>query len=140
MADSPAQSIYKSRRSVKASLEDFKLIKIVGKGTFGKVFQCLHISTGKIYAMKSIRKDVVLENDSMQSLALEKEILYEIDHPFIVSMDYVFQNQFRIFFLMDFIEGGELFRHLVKVKRFEENKAQFMIAQIAIALGHLHSK
>jgi hypothetical protein len=42
--------------------------------------------------MKSIRKDVVLENDSMQSLALEKEILYEVDHPFIVSMDYVFQN------------------------------------------------
>ena len=78
--------------------------------------------------MKSIRKDVVLENDSMQSLALEKEILYEIDHPFIVSMDYVFQNQFRIFFLMDFIEGGELFRHLVKVKRFEEEKACFMIA------------
>lgn len=90
--------------------------------------------------MKSIRKDVVLENDSLQSLALEKEILYDIDHPFIVSMDYVFQNQFRIFFLMDFIEGGELFRHLVKVKRFEENKACFMIAQIAIALGHLHEK
>jgi len=90
--------------------------------------------------MKSIRKDVVLENDSIQSLSLEKEILYEIDHPFIVSMDYVFQNQFRIFFLMDFIEGGELFRHLVKVKRFEEEKARFMIAQIAIALGHLHAK
>ena len=75
-----------------ASLEDFKLIKIVGKGTFGKVFQCQHIKTKKIYAMKCIRKDVVLENDSMQSLELEKEILYEIDHPFIVSMDYVFQN------------------------------------------------
>jgi len=110
----------------------------VGKGTFGKVFQCQHSKTGKIYAMKSIRKDVVLENDSIQSLSLEREILYEIDHPFIVSMDYVFQNQFRIFFLMDFIEGGELFRHLVKVKRFEEEKARFMIAQIAIALGHLH--
>jgi len=78
--------------------------------------------------MKCIRKDVVLDNEAMQSLELEKEILYEIDHPFIVSMDYVFQNQFRIFFLMDFIEGGELFRHLVKVRRFEEEKARFMIA------------
>jgi serum/glucocorticoid-regulated kinase 2 len=90
--------------------------------------------------MKCIRKDVVLENDSMQSLILEKEILYNIDHPFIVSMDYVFQNDSRIFFLMDFIEGGELFRHLVKIRRFPEEQAQFMIAQVIIALGHLHEK
>jgi serine/threonine protein kinase len=55
-------------------------------------------------------------------------------------MDYVFQNEFRIYFLMKFIKGGELFRHLNKVKRFTEEQARFMIAQIAIALGHLHSK
>ena len=76
----------------------------------------------------------------MESLKLEKEILYNIEHPFIVSMHYVFQNQFRIFFIMDFIEGGELFRHLVNVRRFKEEQARFMIAQVAIALGHLHEK
>jgi len=65
-------------------------MKIVGKGTFGKVFQVEHTKSKKIYAMKCIRKDVVLENDSMQSLKLEKEILYNIEHPFIVGMDYVF--------------------------------------------------
>jgi serum/glucocorticoid-regulated kinase 2 len=90
--------------------------------------------------MKCIRKDTVLENDSIESLKLEKEILYNIEHPFIVGMDYVFQNKERIFFLMDFIEGGELFRHLVKIRRFPEEQARFMIAQVAIALGHLHSK
>jgi|TARA_B110000285_G_C15097046_1_gene602663 serine/threonine protein kinase len=78
--------------------------------------------------MKCIRKDVVLENDQMDSLKLEKEILYNIEHPFIVGMDYVFENQERIFFLMDFIEGGELFRHLVKVRRFANDQARFMIA------------
>ena len=87
------------------------------------MFQCINKKTKKVYAMKCIRKDVVLENDSMQSLILEKEILYNIDHPFIVSMDYVFQNDSRIFFLMDFIEGGELFRHLVKIRRFPEDQA-----------------
>mmetsp|Transcript_18128 Transcript_18128/g.30968 ORF Transcript_18128/g.30968 Transcript_18128/m.30968 type:complete len:283 (-) Transcript_18128:42-890(-) len=76
----------------------------------------------------------------MESLKLEKEILYNITHPFIVSMHFVFQNQFRIFFIMDFIEGGELFRHLVNVRRFPEEQARFMIAQVAIALGHLHEK
>jgi len=78
--------------------------------------------------MKCIRKDVVLENEQMESLKLEKEILYNINHPFIVSMEYVFQDSVRIFFLMDFIEGGELFRHLVKVRRFQEEQARFMIA------------
>jgi serine/threonine protein kinase len=90
--------------------------------------------------MKCIRKDVVLENEQMDSLKLEKDILYNIDHPFIVGMEYVFQNSVRIFFLMDFIEGGELFRHLVKVRRFPEEQARFMIAQVAIALGHLHEQ
>jgi serine/threonine protein kinase len=78
--------------------------------------------------MKCIRKDVVLENESISSLKLEKEILYNIEHPFLVGMDYVFQNKARIFFIMEFIEGGELFRHLVKNKRFPENQARMMIA------------
>lgn len=68
--------------------------------------------------MKCIRKDVILKNENMESLELEKEILQDVDHPFIVGMDYVFSDEFRIYFLMDFIEGGELFRHLVKVRRF----------------------
>jgi len=74
--------------------------------------------TRKTYAMKCIRKDVILKNENMESLELEKEILQDVDHPFIVGMDYVFSDEFRIYFLMDFIEGGELFRHLVKVRRF----------------------
>ncbi len=53
-------------------------------------------------------------------------------------MDYVFQNEFRIYFIMDFIKGGELFRHLNRMKRFSEEQARFLIAQIALALGHLH--
>ena len=71
--------------------------------------------------MKCIRKDVILKNENMDSLKLEKEILYEVNHPFIVGMDYVFSDETRIYFLMDFVEGGELFRHLVKVRRFSHH-------------------
>ncbi len=53
-------------------------------------------------------------------------------------MDFVFQNEFRIYFIMDFIKGGELFRHLNRMKRFSEEEARFLITQIALALGHLH--
>jgi serine/threonine protein kinase len=55
-------------------------------------------------------------------------------------MEYVFQNEFRIYFLMKFVKGGELFRHLVTVKRFPEDQAKFFAAQVAMALAHLHSK
>lgn len=55
-------------------------------------------------------------------------------------MEYVFQNEFRIYFLMHFVKGGELFRHLVQVKRFQEEQAKFFAAQVALALAHLHSK
>ena len=73
-----------------AELEDFKIVKMVGKGTFGKVFLVQHSINKKFYAMKTIRKDVILESENFDSLKLEKEILYNIRHPFIVSMDYVF--------------------------------------------------
>jgi hypothetical protein len=65
IADFPSQMVFKKHNKAEASLEDFRLLKIVGKGTFGKVYQCQHIPTGKIFAMKCIRKDVVLENDSI---------------------------------------------------------------------------
>lgn len=128
----------KDEKNVK--LQDFIIMKMVGKGTFGKVFLVQHMMTRKLYAMKCIRKDIVIDNEQFENIKLEKDILYTIDHPFIVNMDYVFQNEYRIYFLMKFIKGGELFRHLNKVKRFTEDQARFMIAQIAIALGHLHSK
>ena len=112
---------YQKKGAVAAKLEDFMMLKIVGKGTFGKVFKVQHNVSKKIYAMKCIRKDVILKNENMDSLKLEKEILYEMNHPFIVGMDYVFSDEARIYFLMDFVEGGELFRHLVKVRRFSHH-------------------
>lgn len=71
-------------------LQDFEIKKIIGKGAFGKVFLVQHKLTQAIYAMKTIRKDVVLEQDFFSNLKLEKDILYNVEHPFIVSMDYVF--------------------------------------------------
>ena len=71
---------------------------------------------------------------------MEKEILLRADHPFLVGMDYVFQTDQKIFFVMRFIRGGELFMHLSKVRRFDEARAKFYAAQIALAIGYLHQK
>lgn len=77
---------------------------MIGKGTFGKVFLVENKITGNIYAMKCIRKDTVIDNEQFDNIKLEKDILFNIEHPFIVGMDYVFQNEYRIYFLMKFIK------------------------------------
>jgi len=79
-----------SRDKKEANLKDFKIKKMIGKGTFGKVFLVERTATGELYAMKCIRKDIILENEQMENIQLEKDILYAIDHPFLVNMEFVF--------------------------------------------------
>jgi serine/threonine protein kinase len=122
------------------------LIKVIGKGSFGKVFLVEDVKNGNVHAMKSIRKDVIIDLEQIESTKLEKEILMQLEHTFIISMDYVFQTDVRIYFLMKFakyhyffnIRGGELFKHLCDTKRFEEDRVKFYAAQVVLALGHLH--
>ena len=85
------------------------MISSVGKGTFGKVFLIYLPQNRKFYAMKSMRKDVILDKNSVENINLERLIMLQLDHPFIVSMHYVFQRTYRIYFVMDYVDGGELF-------------------------------
>ena len=75
--------------------------------------------------MKSIRKDVVIEHDSLESLKVEKMILLQVSHPFIISMEHVFAKATRIYFVMAFVQGGELFKHLSEERRFKESSTKF---------------
>ena len=74
-----------------------------GRGTFGKVYLVQNQLNNKTYAMKSIRKDVILEHDSLESLKVEKLILLQVKHPFVISMEAVFAKDARIYFIMPFI-------------------------------------
>jgi len=73
-----------------AKLEDFVMKKMIGKGSFGKVFLVENVHDKRLYAMKCIRKDVILEHDQLENIRLEKDILNTINHPFLVNMEYVF--------------------------------------------------
>lgn len=102
---SDSQMIFQRRTTeVRVAFEDFVMINIIGKGTFGKVYLVQNKHTEQLYAMKSIRKDIVIEHDSLENLHLEKQILNQVNHPFIISMDFVFIKDFRIYFIMDFIQ------------------------------------
>jgi hypothetical protein len=123
-----ASQVWRRDTLIEASLEDFELLSIIGHGTFGKVYLVRQRRNKKLFAMKCIRKDIVIEHESLDSLAVEKLILLQVNHPFIIGMDYVFQKPFRIYFIMDFIQGGELFKHLSDCHRFAEEKAKFYAA------------
>ena len=74
------------------NLNDFEIKKVIGRGSFGKVFLVQKIGDNEVYAMKSLRKDVIIEYDQVESTKLEKDILLKADHPFLVGMSYVFQT------------------------------------------------
>ena len=111
---------------------------VLGRGTFGKVFLAELPGKNQKYAIKSIRKDILIQMDQVDSTILEKEIMFECDHPFLVGMDYVFQNDMRLYFVMPFVQGGELYQVYQKEKRFNEETVLFYAAQIIEAIGYLH--
>lgn len=94
------------------TLQDFKVLKFIAKGTFGSVFLAYLSSQDTYFAIKCIKKENLLEGDMVENARLEKLIMLEVEHPFIVKMHYVFQKSYRIYFVMDYINSGELFNHI----------------------------
>ena len=129
---------YDEVNNYEPKLEDFKIIKVIDKGSFGKVFLVENKLNGKFYAMKRIRKDVLIEKKQIENTQNEKKILLDLDHPFLLGMSYVIQNDLRIYFFLDFIEGGNLYQNLFKVKRFKEHQVKFFAAQLVLAFAFMH--
>ena len=133
-------TIFSRHKTIKiVGLDDFQIMKVLGRGSFGKVCLVQYKETKEYYAMKSLKKDVLLDNDQVESTILEKKILQTLDHPFLVGMVFCFQTEERIYFIMPFIRGGELFQHLRTEKFFKEDKVRFYAATIGMALDYLHN-
>ena len=133
-------TIFSKHKTIKdVCLDDFKIVKVIGRGSFGKVCLVQYKKTDDFYAMKSLKKDVLLDQDQVESTLLEKKILQSLDHPFLVGMVFCFQTEERIYFIMPFVRGGELFQHLRNEKFFPEEKVKFYAAIIGLALDYLHN-
>lgn len=135
------RTLYTKEGSTKITIEDFELIKTLGKGAHGKVLLCeRRDGRHERYAMKIIKKQHIIDSNQIEHTIAEKVILSRLTHPFLVSLKHAFQNEHKIYFVMEFMKGGELFQHLRKVKRFTEEQTRFIAACIITALGHLHNK
>eukprot|EP00741_Cyanophora_paradoxa_P022195 tig00021435_g21425.t1 len=119
-------------------LEDFEILKVLGRGSFAKVLLVRKRDTKELYAMKVIRKDAVVKSRQIRGTVTERAILSDVQHPFIVKLHYAFQTNGKLYLILDFLVGGELFFHLKREKFFPEPVAQYYAAEICLALGHLH--
>ena len=94
---------------------------------------------GKIYAMKVLKKEAIEARNQFTHTKAERDILAKIKCPYIVDMHYAFQTPEKLYFVMDFLNGGELFYHLRREMKFTEGRAKLYAAEITLALASLHS-
>ena len=120
------------------SIEDFKLIATIGKGAFGKVKFVKYLRDGKYYAMKVLKKDLIRRTKQIDHTKSEKRIMQLIDNEFIVKLFFSFQSADRLYMVMEFMQGGELFFHLKQQRKFDEDRTRLYACEIIVALEHLH--
>ena len=123
----------------KLTIDDFTILKVVGKGSYGKVLLVKKNDDNKTLAMKVLKKKHMIKRNQVQHTKTERSILELVKHPFIIQLKYAFQNEVKLYFVVDYCPGGELFFHIQKVERFNEEATKFYASQMVLALEHLHS-
>jgi serine/threonine protein kinase len=131
--------IFSPRMLTNPQLQDFKLIRTLGTGTFGRVYLSKLKNQERYFAMKTLKKMEVVRLKQVEHIISEKNILMQVKHPFIVNLLCTFQDTFCVYMLEEYVVGGELFSHLRRAGRFSNEMTKFYACQITLALSHLHS-
>jgi len=121
-------------------LKDFELKAVLGKGSFGKVMLVQRVGTTEVFAMKVLRKEAIIAGNQVQHTKAERSILQAVDSPFIVKMHYAFQTQGKLYLILDYVRGGELFFQLKREGLFSVERVRLYAAEIILAIKHLHEK
>ncbi|XP_012282715.1 atypical protein kinase C isoform X1 [Orussus abietinus] len=123
------------------SLSDFELIRVIGRGSYAKVLMVELKRTKRIYAMKVIKKALVTDDEDIDWVQTEKHVFETAsNHPFLVGLHSCFQTPSRLFFVIEFVRGGDLMFHMQRQRRLPEEHARFYAAEISLALNFLHEK
>ena len=132
------ESNYIRLKRAKMDKSMFQDIKILGIGAFGEVALVQKKDTGYLYAMKKLRKRDVLQKNQVAHVKAERDILAEADNEWVVKLYFSFQDADNLYFVMDYIPGGDMMSLLIKFGIFEEPLARFYIAELVLAIESVH--
>jgi len=133
------EKLHKSGKK-KVTFENFEFLKVLGKGTFGKVILCREKTTSHLYAIKILKKEIIIKKDEVEHTKTENRVLQTTRHPFLIGLKYSFTTEDRLCFVMEYVNGGELFFHLSRERLFSEDRTRFYGAEIISAIDYLHKK
>ena len=120
------------------TIREYESLKIIGRGAFGEVHVCREIKTGKIYAIKKIKKDVLLKKNQVIHIRSEQQIMSKIKSPWIVDLKASFQEDDFLYLVMEFCQGGDFMNLLIKKDILTEAEAKFYIAELILAVDSIH--
>ncbi|GAA5849906.1 hypothetical protein JCM5353_009060 [Sporobolomyces roseus] len=132
------ESSFLRLRRTRLGLDDFRTVKVIGKGAFGEVRLVQKVDTGKIYAMKSLKKVEMFKKDQLAHVRAERDVLAESNSPWVVQLYYSFQDSNYLYLLMEFLPGGDLMTMLIKYDTFSEDVTRFYMAECVLAIEAVH--
>lgn len=126
-------------QDTRVGLADFTTLKVIGRGSYGKVRLVRHNASGQVYAMKSLSKKKLADFNLVEKTKTERNVLITAQHPFLVSAKYTFQDDVKVYMVLEYVPGGELYRRLKAEGRFREQRVKYYAAQLVLAISYLHS-
>ncbi|KAF7332230.1 Kinase-like protein [Mycena kentingensis (nom. inval.)] len=132
------ESTFLRLRRTRLGVNDFRTLKVIGKGAFGEVRLVQKQDTGKVYAMKLLQKEEMLKKDQLAHVRAERDVLAESVSDWIVQLYYSFQDSVWLYLVMEFVPGGDLMTMLIKYDTFSEDVTRFYMAECVLAIAAVH--